>query len=246
MRNSAKGAADRAIQAVEARYRDRLDAVPAHVAVIDPVGRISLVSSRWQTFANDNGGQDEGYLGENYLDVCRASASSEADAKTALDGIIGVLDGNSPRFSMDYPCHSPSTQRWFTMEVAPLDPQQRLGAVISHVNVTKVKLQQLALRDMVDSIHASLADVSNVRFGTLPPALDSRDSLHAQNLTSMLHETVINAHFLAAQMLAFAKRDDFVVQDETRVLASLLIDWARDLGDDMFHGKNLFDDKRRH
>jgi hypothetical protein len=244
MRKSAKGSAD-VIQAVEARYRDRLRTVPAHVAVIDPVGRISLVSSKWHAFANDNGGQGEGYLGGNYLDVCRASASSEADAKAALDGIIAVLDGASPRFTMDYPCHSPTEQRWFTMEVAPLDLKSRVGAVISHVDVTEFKLKQIATRDMVDSIHASFSDSLNGEIGKNAPPIKHKESQLANDLTSMLHETVVNAHFLAAQMLAFAKRNDFVVKDETRVLASLLIDWARDIGDDIFHGKSLFGDKRR-
>jgi two-component system CheB/CheR fusion protein len=52
-----------------------------------------------------------------------------------MQGVRGVLEGTLPAFSMDYPCHSPTEQRWFVMNVAPVVGQD-FGAVISHVNIT--------------------------------------------------------------------------------------------------------------
>jgi two-component system CheB/CheR fusion protein len=36
---------------------------------------------------------------------------------------------------MEYPCHSPTEQRWFMMSVAPVLGQDG-GAVVSHVNIS--------------------------------------------------------------------------------------------------------------
>jgi hypothetical protein len=36
---------------------------------------------------------------------------------------------------MEYPCHSPTEERWFVMQVSPLTGAQP-GAVVSHVNIT--------------------------------------------------------------------------------------------------------------
>jgi two-component system CheB/CheR fusion protein len=38
-------------------------------------------------------------------------------------------------FSLEYPCHSPTEQRWFVMNVAPVTGTE-FGAVVSHVNIS--------------------------------------------------------------------------------------------------------------
>ena len=58
-----------------------------------------------------------------------------AIASTAALGLRQVLEGSRPLFSLEYPCHSPTEQRWFVLNAAPVISQE-FGAVISHVNVT--------------------------------------------------------------------------------------------------------------
>jgi two-component system CheB/CheR fusion protein len=50
-------------------------------------------------------------------------------------GVRGVLEGSLPAFSLNYPCHSPTEQRWFVMHVAPVLGHD-YGAVISHVDIS--------------------------------------------------------------------------------------------------------------
>jgi two-component system CheB/CheR fusion protein len=54
---------------------------------------------------------------------------------SAIGGLRAVLEGALPSFSIQYPCHSPTEQRWFVMNVAPI-PGPDFGAVVSHFNVT--------------------------------------------------------------------------------------------------------------
>jgi signal transduction histidine kinase len=131
-----------------------LDALPAHIAVIGPDGRIIATNRAWDQFLRDNapivpagapahGGRG---IGHNYLDVCRAARGADADgAADVLAGIQAVLDGRRPEFTFEYPCHSPRERRWFLLTVTPLDIKPeviagagsgRQGAVVAHLDIT--------------------------------------------------------------------------------------------------------------
>jgi C4-dicarboxylate-specific signal transduction histidine kinase len=73
-------------------------------------------------------------VGANYLEVCR-KAIGDADARRALAAIEDVLAGRTNHASMEYPCHSPTEERWFELVVEPLRRPEG-GAVISHIDIT--------------------------------------------------------------------------------------------------------------
>ncbi len=120
------------------RLQAIIDALPEHIAVLDPTGVIIAVNTAWTRFALANGGVHGSALGvgTNYLDVCGGGAETNRDsAFNAARGIRAVLGGEAPSFTLEYPCHSPSEERWFVMNVAPVQ-HTGLGAVVSHVNIT--------------------------------------------------------------------------------------------------------------
>jgi two-component system CheB/CheR fusion protein len=119
------------------RLQAVLDSLPEHVAVLDASGRITMVNQAWRAFAQSNGDHDLARTGPgtNYLQVCTGSAPRDAAAQRAYDGLADVLAGRADRFSLRYPCHSPTEQRWFLMHAARM-PGKNLGAVVSHVNIT--------------------------------------------------------------------------------------------------------------
>jgi PAS domain S-box-containing protein len=130
-----------------------LDSLPAHVAVLDRNGRIVAVNRAWRQFEADNGGLTESCgVGSNYLKTCRCVAGDEASAATRVaDGIEQVLRGEVEQFTFEYPCHAPGEQRWFLLNVTPLVSSAasagnggvvRLGAVVSHLNITERKLSE--------------------------------------------------------------------------------------------------------
>jgi PAS domain S-box-containing protein len=49
---------------------------------------------------------------------------------------------------MEYPCHSPTEQRWFQIVVTPLAGSPPSGAVIQHTNITERKLATDVLADL--------------------------------------------------------------------------------------------------
>lgn len=110
-----------------------LDALPQQVAVVDAEGRIVRTNHPWSEFARANGGRSDTVgVGMSYLDVTRDASATDPYARRALAGLESVLTRAAPSFAMDYPCHGPSTERWFHMQIAPIDHPQS-GAVISHI-----------------------------------------------------------------------------------------------------------------
>jgi PAS domain S-box-containing protein len=122
-----------------------LNALAAHVALIDESGRITAVNEAWRSFARENGLQtSDSLVGKNYLEVCdHARGCSSLEAKHAAGGIRGVLSGELQRFEIEYECHSPTQARWFRLQVNPLTEGRLTGAVIKHVDVTEQREAQI-------------------------------------------------------------------------------------------------------
>ena len=128
--------------------RATLDALSAHVAVLDEEGRIIAVNESWRRFAEANEG-DLGRVGVgvNYLDVCDASAErGVADAKGVAAGLRAVIASRQDTFSLEYPCHSSTETRWFLIKANRMKGEGPVRVVVAHENVTERKRAAQALR----------------------------------------------------------------------------------------------------
>ncbi|MGZ5059065.1 MAG: CHASE domain-containing protein [Methylobacter sp.] len=130
-----------------------LNSVAAKIAVLDHDGFILAVNEPWRRFGLENGIKfgipvSSTDIGVNYLAVCKAADNLFAadGAQEAYYGIRAVLDGDLPSFNLEYPCHSPQQQRWFSMSVTPLGNTAQGGAVIAHTNITVRKQAEEQLR----------------------------------------------------------------------------------------------------
>jgi len=117
-----------------------LSSLNAQIAVLDSGGNITIVNEAWRRFARENGGEkalERTGVGVDYLQVCRrAAGDSVDDALKTLAGIESVLQGKTPFFSLEYPCHANNVQRWFLLNVKPLHGG-RGGAVVSHLDISE-------------------------------------------------------------------------------------------------------------
>ncbi len=124
-----------------------LNALSAHIALLDTQGRIVSVNEAWRRFAGANAIQGAGYgIGLDYLEICDgACGDGAAEAHQTAAGIRSVLGGAEKSFSIEYPCHSPAEQRWFLLTVTPLTDDHPHGAVVMHVDITQRKRGEEAL-----------------------------------------------------------------------------------------------------
>lgn len=121
-----------------------LNSLSAQIAVLSPDGVIQTVNESWIEFAKENSPSEitgQKFIGVNYLEICRKSNGRfSEEASEAFNGILMVLEGALPSFTLEYPCHSPAKQRWFLMKINPLPDSQ--GAVVSHTDITERKAME--------------------------------------------------------------------------------------------------------
>ena len=104
------------------------------IALLDHRGVIVSVNPAWQAFAAENQGEPSRVgPGVSYLEVC-AAAGDDPVATDVAAAIRGALAGDLPGpLSIEVPCHSPDTARWFDMLISgrPDDDTGRLGATVT-------------------------------------------------------------------------------------------------------------------
>jgi signal transduction histidine kinase len=156
---------ERALSTSRAFAQEVLDSVPEHIAVIDPLGTMLTVNESWRKYSRENSAVPGELLaattvGANYLAMCR---SDDDDGYAARSGIEAVLKGALPGFAFEYPCHSPTQQRWFAMSVSPLRSGGQ-GAVIAHRDITSQKLAELALQRQTQALTRSNAELEQFAY----------------------------------------------------------------------------------
>ncbi len=168
-----------------------LDALTSHICVVDPQGIIFVVNRAWQQFSVDNSdGQYVDYIGTNYLDVCQKSIGpASEEAPEFVKGLCAVLHGEQDFFQIEYACHSPSELRWFLAFVSPLRRKDQseignMGAVISHMNITKRRLVEMAYARLAAT--DPLTGLPNRRFFADVAALDLDRFLRFGKSSSLL------------------------------------------------------------
>lgn len=121
-----------------------LEALVEQVAVVDQAGTIVYVNAAWKQFGLENGmpAQTE-WIGMNYLETCRASKKDSIAQRVAqrIERVLHQESGHSA--TVEYPCHSPTVQRWFLMRVTRMTTRSGCFAVVVHENITRRKLAEL-------------------------------------------------------------------------------------------------------
>ena len=132
-----------------------LNALPAHVALLDHDGVILSVNEHWRKFAVSNGIRMENFcVGQNYTEICERATGAWAEEGTAVAaGIKQVLQGEIGVFDIEYPCHSPTVERWFLLRVVRVGKDREASALVMHVDITERKKAEKQVADQ-----ASLLD----------------------------------------------------------------------------------------
>jgi PAS domain S-box-containing protein len=126
---------------------DVVDALCDHVCVLDADGRIVSVNRAWRDFAIANFARPAtADVGTNYFAVCEQVVGDDAAmAREALRGLRAVIDGSNEEFTLEYPCHSPETKRWFELRATKVRDSTPPRLVLIHRNITHRTLGRQAL-----------------------------------------------------------------------------------------------------
>ncbi len=144
--------AKQALVASESFNRATLDALPAHIAVVNSAGLIVATNQAWKGFAIANDTQCELVSeGRNYLEVCeRAAATGDQDAFLVVPALREILAEKKELWSHEYPCDSPIEKRWFNVSLSRFHIEEEVHALVVHDNVTNIKQTEIQLRNAIE------------------------------------------------------------------------------------------------
>ncbi len=116
-----------------------LNALSTHIAVVDERGFIITVNDAWARFARDNDALlPRDGIGTNYLTICdSAKGDWSEDAPTVARKIRQIIAGEIEEFIWEYPCHSPSQRRWFSLRATRFWQDNQARVVVAHENITE-------------------------------------------------------------------------------------------------------------
>ena len=138
-----------------------LDALSAHIAILDETGRIVAVNRAWRRFAENNSVDPKGLLeGADYLEVCDSAAgtNSEGAAEFAA-GLRAVRQGLKDEFSWEYACNSEIEERWFLGRVTRFPGDNETRLVVAHENITERKRNEVKIHSLLKEKELLLKEV---------------------------------------------------------------------------------------
>jgi diguanylate cyclase (GGDEF)-like protein/PAS domain S-box-containing protein len=169
---------------------DIINSLSEHVAVIDSHGKIIKVNEAWSRFASNNGGADSAVsIGVNYIENWEEinHSNDRTEAIEVAEGIRSILDGSQQKFKHEYACHSPTEERWFTLNAVPLYGSQG-GAVVIHRNITERKQLEVRQEIAKKQLEDQLTEISALQALLQDQAV--RDSLTGLHNRRYLDETL--------------------------------------------------------
>ncbi|MFW5748205.1 MAG: PAS domain-containing sensor histidine kinase [Chloroflexota bacterium] len=140
-----------------------LDALSAHIAILDETGTIIAVNTAWCRFADINEFTGRSYgLGINYLAICDAATGRNSkEGALVSKGIRDVMANRIHEFRLEYPCHSRDEKRWFVLQVTRFQWDGHVRIIVAHQNVTELKSIQVELEESQSHIQTILDNVIN-------------------------------------------------------------------------------------
>lgn len=116
-----------------------LNTLPENLCILDRRGNIVFVNQAWINFERDNTEQElTDWSKVNYLDVCDKSANDGFQlAQQVAQGIREVANEKQTSFKIEYPCHSPTAQQWFSLNCMSVSHNKDRYLLVQHANVTQ-------------------------------------------------------------------------------------------------------------
>jgi signal transduction histidine kinase len=195
---SKRKAAELAAHETRVLLQSTVDALSAHVAILDATGTIVAVNAAWRRFAEANGyrGADHG-IGTSYLAVCDAAAMYP-EAVDIAAGLRALAAGAETELRVEYSWRRDGAPPlWFQLRATRFGEGSGLRIVLAHEDITETKRGEAALRVLT----ARLLDVQDQERRRI--ARELHDST-AQNLLGA-SLGVARAMQLAPEMVTKAK-----------------------------------------
>jgi putative nucleotidyltransferase with HDIG domain len=164
------------------RFQPLIDALSAHIALLDADGTMVAVNAAWKRFSEANGNRQAHHgIGLNYLALLDAMDDMEPRDAKGLDdvetahrvarGIRAVLANELDRYQIEYPCDSPTESRWFLLTVTPIPGCEVIRAIVSHEDLTALRAVETETLQRTARLAASFSEAIDA----IARAVEKRD-----------------------------------------------------------------------
>lgn len=139
-------------------FESTLNALPSNIVVVDANGEIIFTNKAYKDFAEHHDIASN-LVSEksNYLDVCDSAKGVDSDyAHAFAKGLRDVLHGVRSSFEMAYPYQLSDSHKWYVAHVTPLISKDVMFAIISHNNITELKLSEQSLQQFKNTLDRTL------------------------------------------------------------------------------------------
>jgi PAS domain S-box-containing protein len=129
--------------------RTILDAIAAHLAVLDQNGEIIFINESWRRFL---GFPEEAYasvqIGQNYIEYCNLADHTFGGMGPRLaTGIRSVLQVDSRPYSLTHSVDQHGNIKWYRVTATSLGHIHSRGAVVMYQDVTEHHLAEQQIRE---------------------------------------------------------------------------------------------------
>lgn len=128
--------------------RASINALTAHIAIINSSGTIIMVNDAWRKFAKKIGVADLESVceGTNYFLAHEHSFRNNEHAETVMLGTKQILANEVSQFEFEYPYTIQEEKYWFHVRISPLKESTEPLVVVSHEEITTRKLAEESLQ----------------------------------------------------------------------------------------------------
>jgi len=130
-----------------------MDALPAHIAILDERGVVIAVNAAWRRFAGEAGVRQAAHgVGADYAVICEAAIPDAGEADRAVKAIQAVLRAQHQEFRLDYSRPGPQGLRWFQMRTIRFGDAGARRLVIEQEDITDIKRAETGLRELAERL----------------------------------------------------------------------------------------------
>lgn len=115
----------------------QLDALAAHMAILDAAGTIVAINKGWQSFDCAGAMPDRNTPpGSNYLRACETMSGAAArDAAIVAQAIRDVIEGRYSSVYYKYGCPGAADKRLFSVRISRLRHAEPMRIVVAHQRI---------------------------------------------------------------------------------------------------------------
>jgi len=129
-----------------------LDALSAHVAILDESGSVLSINGAWRRFAQSNGLRESPGPGMSYLAACEAARQGGVAEERIFRGMESLVGGRQSSFQALYRSRSSDEGRWFLLRASRFSAADEARIVVAREDVTEIMTARAEVSEMSERL----------------------------------------------------------------------------------------------